>query len=76
MRASKWGSRLAARLPRSLLGILRLKAGDELQVASSASSQITLARDKRRERAVERMRKRALGLPQDHFFDRNEANAR
>ena len=76
MRVSKWGNSLAVRLPKSLVENLGLRVGDELQVISSAPSQIGVARDERRERAVERMRKRALGLPQNYSFDRNEANAR
>ena len=76
MRVSKWGNSLAVRLPKSMVESLGLKAGDELQIVSSAPSQITVARDERRERAVERMRNRALGLPHNYAFDRNEANAR
>ena len=76
MRVSKWGNSLAVRLPKSLVENLGLRSGDELQIVSSAPSQITVARDERRERAVERMRQRALSLPQTYSFDRNEANAR
>ncbi|MCY4342751.1 MAG: AbrB/MazE/SpoVT family DNA-binding domain-containing protein [Gammaproteobacteria bacterium] len=76
MRVSKWGNSLAVRLPKSLVESLGLKSGDELQIVSSAPSRIAVMRDERRERAVERMRKRALRLPQNYSFDRNEANAR
>ena len=76
MRVSKWGNSLAVRLPKSLVESLGLKSGDELQIVSSAPSKIAVSRDERRERAVERMRQRALGLPRNYSFDRNEANAR
>ncbi len=76
MRVSKWGNSLAVRLPKSLVESLGLKSGDELEIVSSAPAKIAVTRDKRREQAVERMRKRALALPPSHLFDRNEANAR
>ena len=76
MRVSKWGNSLAVRLPKSLVESLGLKSGDELQIVSSAPSRIAVTRDERREQAVERIRKRALRLPQNYSFDRNEANAR
>ena len=76
MRISKWGNSLAVRLPKSLVENLGLKSGDELEIVSAKPTRITVARDERRERASERMRKRALHLPKDYAFDRNEANAR
>lgn len=76
MRVSKWGNSLAVRLPKSLVESLGLKSGDELEIVSAKSTRIAVARDQRRERAVERMRNRGLDLPKDYSFDRNEANAR
>lgn len=73
---SKWGNSLAVRLPRSLVEELRLKPGDELEVVSATSSRLALARDERRALAVERMRARALPIPDDYVFDREAANAR
>ena len=76
MRVSKWGNSLAVRLPKSLVDDLGLKSGDELDIVSAKSSGIVVARDERRARAVRRMRERALSLPEDYSFNRNEANAR
>ena len=76
MRVSKWGNSLAVRLPKSLVDDLGLKPGDELEVVSAKSSGIVVARDERGEKAVKRMRERALSLPEGHSFDRDEANAR
>ncbi|MYH32721.1 MAG: AbrB/MazE/SpoVT family DNA-binding domain-containing protein [Gammaproteobacteria bacterium] len=76
MRVSKWGNSLAVRLPKSLVDDLGLKSGDELDIVSAKSGGIVVARDERRARAVRRMRERALSLPEDYSFNRNEANAR
>ena len=76
MRVAKWGNSLAVRLPKSLVEDLGLKSGDELEVVSAMSNRIDVARNERREQAVERMRARALTLPEGYTFDRNEANAR
>ena len=76
MQIAKWGNSLAVRLPKALVERLRLKAGDEIEIVAADSGRIAIARDGRREAAVERMRRRALSLPDDYHFDRDEANAR
>ncbi|MCY4095497.1 MAG: AbrB/MazE/SpoVT family DNA-binding domain-containing protein [Gammaproteobacteria bacterium] len=76
MKVAKWGNSLAVRLPKSLVDELGLKSGDRLDVLSARTDRIVVARDRTRERAVERMRKRALAIPRDYTFDRDEANAR
>ena len=76
MRVSKWGNSLAVRLPKAIVNDLDLKAGDRLEIVSADPGRLTIARDERRLRALERMRARALPIPADYAFDRNEANAR
>ncbi|MYE84005.1 MAG: AbrB/MazE/SpoVT family DNA-binding domain-containing protein [Gammaproteobacteria bacterium] len=76
MLVAKWGNSLAVRLPRQLVDKFGLKAGDELEVVSASARRIVLARDQRKELAVERMRVRALPIPDDYRFDRDAANAR
>lgn len=76
MRVSRWGNSLAVRLPRALVNDLGLKAGDRLEVVSANPGRLAVARDESRLRAVERMRARALPIPDDYAFDREEANAR
>ena len=73
---SRWGNSLGVRLPRALVDNLGLKPGDELDVVASTPTRIVVAKDDRRPRAVDRMRARALSLPEDDVFDRGEANAR
>ncbi len=76
MRVSKWGNSLAVRLPKAIVNDLDLKAGDRLEIVSADPGRLTIARDERRLRALERMRARALPIPADYAFDRDEANAR
>lgn len=76
MKVSKWGNSLAVRLPRALVEELDLKPGDLLEVVSAAPNRIVVARDERRSLAIERMRARALSIPEDYVFDREEANSR
>ena len=76
MRIAKWGNSLAVRLPKSLVQALGLKSGDELEVVSAQPTRLAVTKDKCREQAIERMRRRALELPDGYSFDRNEASAR
>ena len=76
MRVSKWGNSLAVRLPRVLVNDLGLKAGDRLEVVSATPERLAVARDESRLRVIERMRARALNIPADYAFDREDANAR
>ena len=76
MRVSKWGNSLAVRLPRAVVNDLDLKAGDRLEIVSANPGRLAVARDESRLQAIERMRARALPIPADYAFDRDEASAR
>ena len=76
MRVLKWGNSLAVRLSKAIMNQLGLKAGDRLEIVSATRERVAVARDESRRRAIERMRARALPIPADYAFDRNEANAR
>ena len=76
MVVSRWGNSLAVRLPRTLVERLGLKPGDELEVVAATSERIAVAKDPRRAEAVDRMRARALPVPDGYVFDRDEINAR
>lgn len=76
MRIAKWGNSLAVGLPKSVVDNLGLKPGDELELVSAQPARLTVTKDRRREQAIERMRRRALNLPDGYSFDRNEASAR
>ena len=75
VRVFKWGNGLAVWLRKALVAGLGLKPGDELAVVAAQSPPV-LTRDERRALAVERMRERALPIPDDHGFNREQAHAR
>jgi len=76
MQVSKWGNSLAIRLPAAVVEALKLKEGDEVEVHVVGERAFDIARDRGRERALERIRTLRKTLPVDWKFDRDEANAR
>jgi antitoxin MazE len=76
MRVSKWGNSLAIRLPASVVEALKLKEGDEVEIHVVGERAFHVARDRSRERALERIRAFKWTLPVDWKFDREEANRR
>jgi len=76
MQVSKWGNSLAVRLPASVVESLNLKEGDEIEITVAGINEFKVARDRRREEAIERLRRLARPLPPGFKFDREEANER
>jgi antitoxin MazE len=76
MQVSKWGNSLAIRIPASVVEALKLKEGDEVEIHVAGERAFGVARDRSRERALERIRAFEWTLPADWKFDREEANRR
>ena len=76
MRVAKWGNSLAIRIPAEVAEALELKEGDQVEVRLAGARTFEVDRDRRRERAMERIRAAGWKLPPDWKFDRDEANAR
>ena len=76
MRVSKWGNSLAVRLPASVVEALKLKEGDRVEIQVASSREFGIARDRRVEEALQRIRKMRRPFPPDFKFDRLEANER
>ena len=76
MRVAKWGNSLAVRLPDAVVKALGLKTGDEIEILVTGARQFEIGRDRRRERALERLRALRKPLPKGFRFEREEANAR
>ena len=55
MRVAKWGDSLAVRLPRKLVVAMGLSAGDEVSLVQTATREIAIEKDLRREQALERL---------------------
>lgn len=76
MQVAKWGNSLAVRLPQAVVEALKLKEGDQIEITVAGARHFEIARDPRREQAVERMRALRRPLPEGFRFDRDEANER
>lgn len=76
MRVAKWGNSLAIRLPASVVELLELKEGDEIDIQVAGSRELDAALQTSRAELIERLRKFEGRLPPDFKFDREEANAR
>ena len=74
MRVSRWGNRLAIRLPADVVEALELEEGDEIEVRIAASRTFEVTRDRSVERAMARLRKLRRPLPPGFTFDRLDAN--
>ena len=76
MQVAKWGNSLAVRLPRAVVDMLELKAGDEIEIVVAGTRRFEVARDRSREEALARVRALQRPLPKGFRFDRQEANGR
>jgi antitoxin MazE len=76
MQVSKWGNSLAIRIPSLVVEALQLKEGDEVEVTVAGLRQLNVDRDRKREKALETLRRLARPFPQGWQFDRKEANER
>jgi antitoxin MazE len=76
MQVSKWGDSLAVRLPKALVEKMGLSDGDELNIVDVAERTLIVAKEDRRNAAIERLTSRNWTLPPDYKFDRDEANER
>jgi len=76
MQVSKWGNSLAVRLPSSVVEVLKLKEGDEVDIRVTGERAFDIALDRSRERALKRIKAMSIELPPDWKFDRDEANER
>jgi antitoxin MazE len=76
MQIAKWGNSLAVRLPKAVIDALKLKEGDQIEITIAGARHFEVARDRRREEALRRLRALRRPLPDGFKFDRDEANER
>lgn len=76
MQVAKWGNSLAVRIPSAVVEALDLKAGEEIEVTIAGRRGFEISRDRRREKALEQMRRLRRPLPPGFKFDRLKANER
>lgn len=76
MQVSKWGNSLAIRLPASVVEVLELKEGDDIEVTVAGERAFEVRRKPGRQELLARLRRYRGTLPEDFKFDRDAANAR
>jgi antitoxin MazE len=76
MQVAKWGNSLALRLPAAVVKALELKEGDQIEVRIAGPGELEVSRDRRKERAVARLRQLRRPLPPGFTFSREEAHER
>ena len=76
MQVGKWGNSLAVRLPATVVELLGLEEGDEIEVEIAGDRTLRLDRDRTRERALARLKAMQWTLPPGFRFSRDEANER
>jgi antitoxin MazE len=76
MQVCKWGNSLAVRLPAAVVERLGLREGDEIAIEVADPHHFRVARDPRRDEALETLRTLGWTLPEGFRFDREKANAR
>ncbi|WP_159588485.1 MULTISPECIES: AbrB/MazE/SpoVT family DNA-binding domain-containing protein [Chelativorans] len=76
MRVSKWGNSLAIRLPSSVVQLLELKEGDEIDLHAEGLRSLAIAKKPDRKALLQRLQQFRGRLPADFRFDRDELNAR
>ena len=76
MQVGKWGNSLAVRLPASVVEMLRLKEGDEIEIEIASERTFRVRRDRSRARALEQLKALQRPLPPGFRFSRDDANER
>ena len=76
VQVAKWGDSLAVRLPSAVVEALDLKEGDQIEIRIAGAREFEVSRDRKRERALDRLRRLRRRLPEGFTFDRHEANER
>lgn len=76
MQVGKWGNSLAVRLPATVVELLGLREGDEIEIEIAGPRSFRVDKDRRREEALARLKALDWTLPAGFRFDRDEAHER
>lgn len=76
MQVSKWGNSLAVRLPASVVEVLGLKEGDDIEIHVVEAHTLAIRKTPEARELLARLRKYRGRLPADFKFDRLEAHER
>ena len=76
MQVSKWGNSLAIRLPATVVEILELKEGDDIEVVIADERVFQIRKKPDRESLFAKLRNFRGKMPNDFKFDRDDLHAR
>jgi antitoxin MazE len=76
MQVSKWGNSLAVRLPASVVEVLGLQDGDDIEIEVAGARRFVVKRSAGVDEVMARLRQFRGRLPADFKFDRLQANER
>ncbi len=76
MKFAKWGNSIAVRIPAEVVAQLGISADEEAQIKVTGKNSFEVTRDRRRQEAIEAMRKMRFVLPDDYVFNREELHER
>lgn len=76
MQVSKWGNSLAVRLPATVVEVLNLKEGDDIEIEVVGERQFQVRRKPEPKELLANIRAYRGRLPADFKFDRLEAHER
>jgi antitoxin MazE len=76
VQVAKWGNSLAVRLPASLVKVLELHEGDDIEIVAHDARTFEVRRKPGADEWLARLRALRGKLPADFKFSRDEANAR
>lgn len=76
MKFAKWGNSLAIRIPAEVVAELGISVDDEAEIKVTGKHSFEISRDRRRDEALEAMRRLALPLPPGYKFNREELHER
>jgi len=76
MQVAKWGNSLAVRLPASVIKVLELEEGDDIEINVVGSRHFEVSKSPEPIELLSRLRKYRGRLPKDFKFDRIDANDR
>jgi len=70
MKLAKWGNSLAVRIPADVVAKLGIAPNEEVEIKVTGENSFEVRRDRRRQEAIEAIRKLARPLPPGYKFNR------
>ncbi len=72
MKLAKWGNSLAVRIPAEVVAKLGIAPNEEVRIKITGEHSFEITRDRRREDAIEAIRRLAVPLPPGYKFNRED----